>query len=295
MIQKIIAFFMSIIMAIASLFGLGHKLDKNFKENLKYGSGERQVVDIAYPENPKSKEGLVLFIHGGAWIEGDKSPYRDTIRYVASIGYVAATMNYTYISEKSDILDIMDDVDLCLKAVKSDANGRGFDLSKVILTGSSAGAHLSLLYAYSRRDTAPIKPVAVASNCGPTDLATYDEAFIKYNGIGNQEYMLKLASYACGKEVTLENYNEPDIQFALKTISPLYYVASGAVPTIIAHGKKDTIVPYAQAQRLDAALTQAGVTHQFVTFPNSGHSLADDKAESDLATQYLLQYIETYL
>lgn len=295
MIQKIIAFFMSIIMAIASLFGLGHKLDKNFKENLKYGSGERQVVDIAFPENPKSENGLILFIHGGAWIEGDKSPYRDTIRYVASIGYVGATMNYTYISEKSDILDIMDDVDLCLKAVKAEAKSRGFDLSKVILTGSSAGAHLSLLYAYSRRDTAPIKPVAVASNCGPTDLATYDENFIMHNAIGNHEYMLKLASYCCGKEVTLENYNEPDIQFALKTISPLYYVASGAVPTIIAHGKKDTIVPYAQAQRLDAALTQAGVTHQFVTFPNSGHSLADDKAESDLATQYLLQYIETYL
>lgn len=295
MIQKIIAFFMSIIMAIASLLGLGHKLDKNFKENLRYGSGERQVVDVAYPENPKSKEGLILFIHGGAWIEGDKGIYRDTIRYAASIGYVAATMNYTYISEKSDILDIMDDVDLCLKAVKSDANGRGFDLSKVLLTGSSAGANLSLLYAYSRRDTAPIKPVAVASNCGPTNLATYDEAFIKYNGIGNQEYMLKLVSYACGKEVTLENYNTPEVQLALKAVSPLYYVSNGAVPTIIAHGQKDNIVPYTQAVKLDEALTKAGVTHQFITFPNSGHILEDDKAESDLATQYLLEYIEAYL
>ena len=41
-----------------------------------YGEHERQKFDLAVPKD-RSCHGLILFIHGGAWIAGDKEGYRD--------------------------------------------------------------------------------------------------------------------------------------------------------------------------------------------------------------------------
>jgi dipeptidyl aminopeptidase/acylaminoacyl peptidase len=64
---------------------------------------------------------------------------------------------------------------------------------------------------------------------------------------------------------------DSDKEQALKKISPVTYIA-GAVPTLLAHGEKDTIVPFSNAERLDNALP-AGKKLGFLKFPNSGHGL----------------------
>lgn len=293
--DKIVAFFMAIIAFFSSLFGGSGIKNSSFLKNEKYGTEKRQVVDIAFPENASGNLGLVLMIHGGAWIAGDKESYTDSIKYGAQLGFVSAAMNYRYISETTDINDIMDDITSALAYIKEKAAQRDINITKVLLTGMSAGAHLSLLYAYSRKAESPIAPAAVVSYCGPTDLADWDSAHINGNAMGNSDFVYTLISYASGCKVTAENYKSGEIQTVIKKISPLYYVDKDTVPTVICHGQKDSIVPFADGAKLDEALTANGVTHRFIVYPNSDHALNNDPEQEKIGGDLLIEYANTYL
>lgn len=292
MFERIIAFIMSIIAFISGLFGFGGSSKVESFKDLSYGTHERNVLDLYVPKENDGEIGLVLFIHGGAWIMGDKSGYESTAKNAAiNYGYATASINYRYISETVSILDIIDDIDLALECIKEKGNELGVNINKVLLTGDSAGGHLSLLYAYKRGDSAPIKPAAVVSNSGPTNLT--DEAFYINNSMGSEEYIASLFSYACGVNFTYAQRAEA--QAALALVSPITYVSEKSVPTVINHGMKDTIVPYSNALALDKALTAAGVTHELNSYPNSNHDLGDDKANKEIASKLLIEYAETYL
>ena len=178
--SKIIAFFMAIIAFFANLFGISipgvtEPADSGsyIYADAAYGDEERQILDLYIPKESDGTIGLVLMIHGGAWIAGDKNAYgADMLRYVSEdVGLAAAAINYRYLSETVNLHDIIDDIDLALQFIKEKGEENGVTIDKAMLTGTSAGAHLSLLYAYSMKDTAPITPACVVSYCGPTDLA----------------------------------------------------------------------------------------------------------------------------
>jgi len=293
--EKIVAFFMSIIAFFAGLFGIdiGQGSDSDYVyKNLAYGSHERQVMDLYLPEENDGEVGLLLIIHGGAWIAGDKDEYKPALETACNdLGFAAAAINYRYISETVDIHDIIDDIGASLGKIKETAAAKGININKVLLTGSSAGAHLAMLYAYSQKESAPITPAAVVSNCGPTDLA--DESFFINNDLGDEEFVSLLFSYACGKKFT---YAERATAVeALRAVSPLYCVDENTVPTVINHGEKDTIVPYSNATAIVERFKQYGVDYDFNSYPNSGHELGKDEENIKIADDLLYEYLMTYL
>lgn len=309
MFDKIIAFFMSIIAFFMGLFGAGggngggettkpttpsEKPTYSQHMNVSYGSHERQKLDVYFPEEHDGEVGLFLLIHGGAWIGGDKSSCTETGLVAArDFGLVGAAINYHYISDSTHMDTLMNDIDLALAKIKAMGAEKGINVNKVMFMGFSAGAHMSLLYAYSKADSAPIKPVAVVSCAGPTDFT--DESFYINNSIGDAETMATLFSWAGGKSFTYADRANAEVRSSLEAISPLNYVSANSVPTIINHGDKDTIVPYSNAVNLDAKLTEYGVPHHFNTYKNDGHGLGNDKATDDVAYTHLIEYINTYL
>ncbi len=290
--EKIVAFFMSIIAFFASLFGINYET-KNFEYwNLPYGEHERQVLDLNIPKDNDGEIGLVLFIHGGAWIMGDKESYKNGVKAAAdSYGLAGASINYRYISEEVSIHDILDDIDRALECIRQKGEENGVKINKVLLTGDSAGGHLSLLYAYSRAKTAAITPACVVSNSGPADLT--DENFYINNAMGDEEFVAKLFSYACGKTFTYAE--RATAKSELEKVSPLFYVNENTVPTVINHGMKDSIVPYSNAVSLNDKLSEYGVTHILNSYPNSDHDLGSDKENKEIANDLLIEYCNTYL
>lgn len=296
MFEKIIAFFMSIINFFLSLFGIGGIGGQDFNcqtfFDLSYGTHERQVVDLCVPYDASGDIGMVLFIHGGAWVGGDKETYEGGMNYGASsLGIATASLNYRYISPDVDLLDVLDDIDAALARVKQEAAKVGVNINKVLLTGDSAGGHLSLLYAYARKNTAPVTPVAVISNSGPTDL--YDDNFYHNNAMGDTATICELMSKACGQYFTYEN--KESAKAALYSVSPIAYVSADCVPTVINHGNADTIVPFSNAVTLDALLTQYGVEHVFNVYQGADHDLGKDEAAKDRADELLFGYIDRFL
>lgn len=291
MFKRIISFIVSVLTAISAFFGqiCGSSRDLRF-ENIEYGTHERHTFNLYIPAERKS-DGLVLMIHGGAWIGGDKADYAGEMERVFGMGYAVASVNYRYISDDVDLIDVTDDIQLAVEKIKSLAESHSVNISKMVLTGISAGGHLAMLYAYSRDDVSAIKPVAVLNYCGPTDLS--DDAYYFDNGIGDSEYVAQILSWACGYKHTFATREEA--KEALRNVSPLKYVDKNTVPTVINHGMADDIVPFSNAVSLRDKFDSLGITYEFNAYPNSGHGLNSDEANMKKADELYYEYLETYL
>ena len=305
--QKFFSLLMSFFLLFAGLFQSGSGGEqkptvtntpvKSF-QNLAYGSDtSRQILDLELPETD-GKTGLVLFIHGGAWIFGGKDVYKGNLSLWKKSGYAAATMNYRFISDTVHMNDELDDIGAALAKIKETAAAAGYTVNKVILAGMSAGAHLSLLYAYARKSSAPITPTAVVSYSGPSDLTRAD--FLEENSLGDLNAMLGLMQKASGVAITAEDYTNKTGAYdafmaALRSVSPISYANASAVPTLFAHGEQDTIVPFAGVKVLSDTLTAAGVKNDLVSYPNSGHDLADDPDSAAQLNTLAMQYVQDYL
>lgn len=261
--------------------------------DITYGNHERHKLDIFVPKNVKSDSGIILFIHGGGWTMGDKSVHHSDCEYFSNLGYICATMNYRYVDENTVVYDELDDITSALKAIKSRCKESGFDIKKAILSGGSAGGHLSLFYAYKRKDEAGIMPVAVCAYCPAVDCTTQDFLL----GVDGESEFWKyiVLSRCCGIEINKENLMNPEQQEALRMISPENYISENCVPTAVFHGKQDELVPFNHTLKFINKLNETGIRNNLVIYENSGHALDKDPDAALQARKVFADYAEMYL
>ncbi len=328
MFEQLISMLMTFILMILSIFGgtgditkkddvdnndhaeteYSYSINETYFEfkNAQYGDDDqRTLFDLYVPRtNSKCTMGLILYVHGGGWLLGDKSAYSSTAKeYALNNGYACASINYSFLSADTDMNDLLDDITDALYAIKNAGAQVAVNIENVIMVGYSAGAHLSLLYSYSRADEAPIAPVAVISYAGPTNLAAEEywttATDIKDNyytevpdnsGRSALEYIL---STAIGEEIStyedVKTYSDK-----LLAVSPVDYAAT-AVPTILVHGKADVTVPYENATELDTLLTINNIKHKLITYENKGHEVGTDASVIAEVDTYLAAYANDYL
>ena len=260
------------------------KDDYTIYQDYKYGEHERHLFDLYLPKNPTKKHGLILNIHGGGWVAGDKNAYSEEIpNLIKQYGVACAAINYRYVDGKSIIWsDLLDDITSSLNAIKSLASEHDFNLTTMALTGGSAGAHLSLLYAYRVADKAPIRPVSVISLSGPTD-------FNDPNYFDLGEEIVKMCERVTGVSM-LDGITE-DEKEKLKGPSPVDYVTANTVPTGLAHSLVDNIIPYSNAEMLKKKLDDFGVKNDLVVYPTGGHGLNPDPESAEELNRKRAEYI----
>lgn len=237
--------------------------------NVVYGTNPtRQCMDLFLPNNVKGDISLILYLHGGGWIYGDKSEYTgraksECIKY----GIAGLTISYRYTSQNVNAFDIVDDIAAALQKAKDIAKEHGLNITQMMTYGGSAGGHLSLFYSYYKRTTSPIKPVAAFSKCGPTNLSNPE--YLDSN-LGESTIRFELGSM-CGTYFTRDTMIL--CRDKLLAVSPIYYVDKNTVPTVICHGMKDITVPFSDAVMLDKVLSDYGVEHYSVAYPNTNHAI----------------------
>lgn len=304
--QKIIAFLMAIFTFIASLFTGGSKAVKFL--DVSTGDHALQAFDLYLPKQPADgfdTHGVVVYIHGGGWCEGDKKDMRSTCENLAAGGYTAAaTLNYRMLANEAngiDYTDMLDDIDAALEKIKAIGAENGYTINRAALIGSSAGAHLAMLYSYSRGQSAPLDIRFVCSMVGPADFT--DREFYTGGNESEVNWKYKIVSLLIGLDyprvsLTADNLDEYSAQ--LLAASPVNYITAGCAPSLLEYGSKDILVPVSNADRLVAKLTDAGARFDYVNYPNSGHGLDSelDKGEgspSERANTLIWQYFENYL
>ncbi len=137
--------------------------------------------DLYVPSESKTprnqKHIVILFIHGGAWVSGVKTDVNPYIHNFASKGYITATIKYTLLRKEMDdpsrsIFRNLDEIDACIKSIKDVLGQLKFDTTKteLVIGGASSGAHLSMLYAYSRGKESAIPIKFIVDAVGPVDI-----------------------------------------------------------------------------------------------------------------------------
>ena len=143
-----------------------------------YEKNERNIYDLYIPQYALDRinetNGIVLWIHGGGWVNGDKSGMDIFCQMNALPGYIAATMSYTLLDKKYsnfNIFRILDEITACIKAIKKYLLDKGFLENKLrlVIAGYSAGGHLVLLYSHLIKNF-PIPMAFVINYVGPIGL-----------------------------------------------------------------------------------------------------------------------------
>lgn len=280
-----IIFLSSLCLVFAGLF-LGHEMISD----VSYGTDQAQIMDVYLPRKVKNKNGTgaVIFLHGGSWTGGDKSEERLKCAYLANRGYLCASVNYTLYSEYSEepftVNTVMDEIDAAIVKLCGFAAERGITVNKIGTAGYSAGAHLSLLYAYSRADTAPVE-IAFASGMGaPADLDS------RIWGSRSITIVKRLSGITLTEEELYGEYAK-ELTGAL---SPVSYITADSPPTLFMYGGKDETVSIANAESLKSRLTEAGVRYEYILQKNAGHGLINNPIKRYVYNRELVNFCEQY-
>lgn len=113
----------------------------------KYGPHERNVLDFWKAKSAKPAP-LLIHIHGGGFISGDKSRMRNSplIREAVGAGISVATINYRF--RPTPLPEILRDCARAVQFLRSKSSEWNLDKSRVAAWGGSAGAGTSLWLAF---------------------------------------------------------------------------------------------------------------------------------------------------
>lgn len=158
--------------------GVNHT-EYNVNGGVDYVGDEDNNYDLYVPNSVSKtdKHLVILFIHGGAWISGYKTDVNPYVYEFANRGFITATIKYTLLSEEMNdpslsIFRDLDEIDACISSIKSSLDSLGFDTTKTQLAigGASSGAHLTMLYSYSRGANCPLPIKFIIDAVGPVDI-----------------------------------------------------------------------------------------------------------------------------
>jgi acetyl esterase/lipase len=206
----------------------------------------------------------VVYIHGGGWVAGTKEGSILNILPYLEMGFSAVNVEYR-LAKVSLAPAAVEDCRLALRWVLRNAKTYGFDSTRIVVTGGSAGGHLALMTGMLDSTAGFDAPREWDQTNPPLRVA----AIINWYGITDVKDLLSgpnRQNYAVSWLGSLPNREELAVR-----VSPLTYVRKGLPPILTIHGDNDNLVPYGHAVALHKALDNAGVPNQLVTVPGGRH------------------------
>jgi acetyl esterase/lipase len=250
-------------------------------------------LDLYLPRNRPQARPTLIFIHGGGWVEGVKE--QDvllTLPYLA-MGWSVVNVEYR-LARNSPAPAAVEDTRCALRWVYDHAARYKFDTSKIVVTGFSAGGHLSLitgmLPAGSEFDRGCPTSGDVRWTTGqetPLKVA----AIVNWFGITDLNDLLEGAN---AKHYAIEWFGSlPNRDALARRLSPLQNVRADGPPVITIHGDADDLVPYSQAVGLHNALEKAKIDNRLVTIKGGRHG-GFPRAETTNAYREIREFLKKH-
>jgi acetyl esterase/lipase len=221
--------------------------------DISYGEyGSANHLDIwRRPDLDRNGKAPVLFqIPGGAWTTGNKrGQAHPLMSHLAELGWICVAINYRH-SPRNTWPDHIVDVKRALAWVKAHIGEYGGDPDFIVITGGSAGGHLSALAALTPNDPqfqpgfedADTRVQAAVPLYGVYDFTRFDDA------------MHPMLPALLVKSVIKQRLSTNPQPFV--TASPINHVSADAPPFFILHGSNDSLVPVEQARAFVERLRQ---------------------------------------
>ena len=221
-------------------------------ENVSYGSCDKwHLLDLYRLKDAEGKLPVLLNIHGGAWVYGDKKVYAPYCMYLATQGFAVVNASYR-LAPKHTFPAPLEDVGAMVEWVVDHAEEYGLDVSNLFFVGDSAGAHLATAYtavqlneAYANsfpgiKVDALFVPKGLLLNCGVFDM----EVEWKKQGRALTPFLSDLL----GEKPTVEAVNQ---------MSPAQFITSDFPPVHLTTSNGDLLRKH--SYRLKEVLEKKGV------------------------------------
>jgi acetyl esterase/lipase len=209
-----------------------------------------------YPAQTLGVKPCVIVVHGGSWSSGDSQQLPELNSYLATKGYNVASINYR-MAPKWQTPAPVEDIKNAVKYLTKNAEELHIDTDNLILLGRSAGGQIALLAAYTLHEK-KIKGI------------------IDFYGVADMVWGYSIPSnpWIMDSRKVMDDYvGGPYAEVPQKYFdcSPLNYVNSQSVPTLIIHGSNDVLVSPEHSHRLNGALLKYGVKHYWLKLPWATH------------------------
>jgi triacylglycerol lipase len=209
------------------------------QRDVAYGPDARNLLDVFTPENDQTNRPVLLFLHGGAFMRGDRrignSPFNDNIAvWAARQGFLGINMTYR-LAPAHGWPAAQHDIHFALAWLRANSHSLGADINRIVLMGHSAGAAHVAQY------------------------VAFPEFHVAYGGGIAGAVMLSGIFDPCTAEVNppLQAYFGPD-ESLYPARSAVPGLTATDVPMLLAFAELDPPDFHAQSLQLHAALCKVG-------------------------------------
>lgn len=231
-------------------------------ENLSYGSCDKwHLLDLYRPKDKEGKLPVLLNIHGGAWVYGDKKVYAPYCMYLAAQGFAVVNASYR-LAPKHTFPAPLEDVGSIMEWVVTNAKQYHLDLRNLFFVGDSAGAHLATAYTAIQLNSDYAKefpkitvspkfvPKALVLNCGVFDM----EGEVEHRGVLLTTFLTDILG-------------EKPTGSSIKKMSPVRYITPDFPPVYLATSNGDFLRKH--SHRLKEVLEQKQIDFVFKEYGNN--------------------------
>ena len=209
------------------------------RRDVRYGTDARHLLDVFTPDKAQSGQPVLVFVHGGAFMRGERrtgdSPFYDNIMlWAVRQGMVGVNMTYR-LAPAHPWPAAQQDIQSALKWVRENIAASGGNPQRIILMGHSAGAaHVAQYLGHPQFHVAPGSGLA-----GAVLLSGLFDPVTAESNPPLQAYF--------GKDAA---------QYPARSAVPGLVAAK--VPLLLAYAELDPPDFHRQSEQLNAALCQAG-------------------------------------
>jgi acetyl esterase/lipase len=228
--------------------------DYDTKRDIAYAAGEGRLLDVYKPDGLASgPRPVIVFLHGGGWVNGAKKQYRFVAEALTSRGYLVIMPAYR-LYPTARFPGFVEDAAQAVAWARRHAEEFGGDPQRLFVMGHSAGAHIGALLNFDERYLS-----AVGGD------RSWLAGFI---GLSGPYDFLPL------RDPILQDVFAPESQYALS--QPVNFVDGTEAPTLLLHGRADAIVWPMNSEHLAAKVREHGgrVEERYYDGMNHGGTLA---------------------
>ena len=245
--------------------------------NITYhrAGGQDLTLDVYRPRAASEPTPTLIYIHGGGWTNGSRQASALTVLPYLEMGWSVVNISYR-LADAAHAPAAVEDCRCALRWVYRNAEQFNFDLDRIVVTGNSAGGHLSLTTGMlpasagldrqcpgDRRRTWP------TGNPSTAELKV--AAIINWYGITDVHDLAHRPAGTSGNFTEAWLGSRSDRDAVARRVSPTNYVNGDTPPILTIHGDADSIVPYDHATRLHELLDEWSVPNQLITVEGGGH------------------------
>ena len=215
------------------------------------GAGRRHQLDVYAPRRGVREAPVLLQIHGGGWVIGDKREQAlPLMNYLAARGWVCVAANYRR-SPRATFPDHLIDLKRALAWIRENLARFGGDPHFVAASGGSAGGHLSTMLALTAGDPAyqpGFEAVDTSLRACVPFYGVYD--LTDQHGLHAQKGIDEFFGRVVLKKSFAE---EPE---AFRNASPMHRIHADVPPFFVIHGSHDSLAPVEEARHFAKLLRE---------------------------------------